>query len=417
MPNNRANINDVEILRAPQVLDKGIPLPGLDGRFEVHEGWVSIITEGGAFKEILGPGTHFLSKYHFWRNVRQTQVNVMINTLPVVSTREFSISQPTMIEINLELAVEYRVSDPRRVAMEVSHPLTSLWDRVHMAVGNVVAQCTHDELRTRGEGISRITLQRLQGMQLPATLGMEVFNVFVTTLKATDAGADVLAGQNLREYQRTQEWVEEARRLAQSQMTPQWLLMHRPDLVQQMLAGNQEIMKVFIEKGGWDPSRVLQQFAASSPLGSMGFGGMGGLSPGAGIGLDSGSQFPAVSPPPNPVPQIGPGAQAGTDVLARIREEAELLRQVPGSRVEARAGEQLDGLPDGTYGIRATLPRPSGGELTVTFSCRPGFPTNPPGVEVKVDGEPQAFNPVALRQWGVHRYLVEIVNEARQFFA
>lgn len=412
MPNNRAAINDMEILRPPEVLDKGLPLPGLDGRFEVQEGWVSIITEGGAFKEILRPGTHFLSKYHFWRNVRQTQVNVKVNTLPLVSTREFSIGQPAMVEVSLELSVEYRVSEPRRVAMEVSHPLTSLWDRVHTSVGNVVAQCTHDELRTRGEGIARITLQRLQGMQLPVTLGMEVFNVFVTTLKATDAGADVLAKQQFKEYEQVRDWVTQAQILAQSQVTPQWLLVNRPEIYQQLMAGNQEILKAFIEHGGWDPARVLQQFATGMPLVPLGFGGLPGLSPSGASGTGGGAAV--LGPGQNPVPQLGPGAPSA-DALSRIREEIDLLKQAPGADIQARAG-QSDDLPDGTYTIKASVPRASGGELTLYFSCSAGFPSQPPSVEVEVDGEPAAFHPISLRQWAAHRYLVEIVNEARQFF-
>ena len=48
---------------------------------------------------------------------------------------------------------------------------------------------TIDEIRTQGEGIARATLQRLQAMQLPKTLGVEIFNVLVTTIKDTDAGS------------------------------------------------------------------------------------------------------------------------------------------------------------------------------------------------------------------------------------
>lgn len=47
MTTNRHLINDIELKRPAQLLDKGIPLPGLGGSYVVDEGWVGIITEGG----------------------------------------------------------------------------------------------------------------------------------------------------------------------------------------------------------------------------------------------------------------------------------------------------------------------------------------------------------------------------------
>jgi regulator of protease activity HflC (stomatin/prohibitin superfamily) len=410
MPNNRATINDFDILRPAETLSKGIPLPGLDGRFEVGEGWVAIVTEGGAFKEILGPGTHFVSKYHFWRNIRQTQVNTKINRLPVISTREFAIGEPSAVEVNVELSVEYRVTDPRRVAMEMSAPLTSLWDRVHSSVGNVVAMCTHDELRTRGEGVARVVMQRLQGMQLPVTLGIEIFNVFVTALKPTDAGSDALAKLQFKEFEQRRAWQTQNEMLSQSQITPQWLLINQPEIYKQILAGNTEVLKAYIEHQGGDPARILQQFATGAPFDLPGMGPPGMQMPFGGNGQ------PAVGSGFTP-PRLGAGSPSSTgpDALARIREEVELLRKIPGASVEARAG-QVDGLPDGTYGVEARVPRPAGGMLTLRFDCSAQFPSTAPMLEVMLDDQPSAFNSVVARQWGTHRYLVEIVNEARQYF-
>jgi hypothetical protein len=114
-------------------------------------------------------------------------------------------------------------------------------------------------------------------------------------------------------------------------------------------------------------------------------------------------------------PQLGAGSPSSGDTLARIREEVDLLRKVPGAVVQARAG-QVDGLPDGTYAVEARVPRPSGGELSLLFDCPVQFPALGPAVEAALDEQPAAFNSVVVRQWGAHRYLVEIVNEARQFF-
>ena len=152
MANNRHLISDFDIMRPAQLLDKGLPLPGLSGRYVVDEGWVAVVTEGGGFKEILKPGTHFLNKYRFWRDVKATAIDTRIQTLSISTTREFTIAQPVPVEINLDLSVEYRVADPRRVTLEVKTPLTSLYDRVVQAVRGAVAYATIEEIRTQGEG-------------------------------------------------------------------------------------------------------------------------------------------------------------------------------------------------------------------------------------------------------------------------
>ena len=94
MSTNRALINDFDVIRPQQLLDKGLPLPFLSGKYVVDEGWCAVITEGGAFKEILSPGTHFLEKYHFFRDVKATAINTKINTMMISTTREFMIQKP-----------------------------------------------------------------------------------------------------------------------------------------------------------------------------------------------------------------------------------------------------------------------------------------------------------------------------------
>ena len=266
MSNNRHLINDFDIVRPAQLLDKGLPLPGLSGRYVVEEGWCAVITEGGAFKEILKPGTHFLNKYRMFRDLKAIAVDLRIQPLHISTQHEFTISQPVPVEINLDLAVEYRVSDPRRVALEVKTPLTSLFDRVIQAVRGAVVYATVDEVRTQGEGIARTTLQSLQAMQLPKVVGIEVLNVLVTSIKATDAGTDVLAQQTMKEYTTVRDWQVDSMMIQQSQMTPEWLMVHRPEIYQQLIAGNLEVLKEMIDKGLLDPAGFLNQPTGATPV-------------------------------------------------------------------------------------------------------------------------------------------------------
>lgn len=411
MSNNRHMINDFDIVRPSQLLDKGLPLPGLSGRLVVDEGWVAIITEGGAFHEILEPGTHFLNKYRFWRDVKAIQVDTRIQPLSVQTSREFTISQPVPVEVNLDLSVEYRVADARRVALEVKTPLTSLYDRVLQAARGAVSYATIDEIRTQGEGLARTTLQRLQAMQLPKVIGIEVFNVLVTTIKATDTGSDALAGQSMKEFTQVRNWQLDSAMLQQSQMSWNWLLMHRPEIAQQMLATYGEIAKEMVDKGLLDPAGFLNQPASqgnqgqmnpANLLGQFGFPGLPGMSGGMGQG-----QLPAQSSAPQPA--------KSSDIHSRMREEVSYLQNIPGVKVDTKPGTDEYGVPDGSYDLRVAVPRPSGGTIILFFVCTAGYPLSPPAVEAEVNGQEQSFQSAIIRRW-TGQYLVEIAREAQKWF-
>lgn len=405
MSNNRHLINDFDIVRPAQLLDKGIPLPGFHGRYVVEEGWCAVITEGGAFKEILNPGTHFLNKYNFWRDVKAIEVDTHVQTLDVSTEGEFTIAQPAPVEIDLDLAVEYRVSDPRRVALEIKTPLTSLYDRVIQAVRSVIVHVTYEEFRTQGEIIAQSTLQRLQAMQLPKLIGIEVFNVLVTSI----SGADAVAQQQIKEYTAVRDWQLDAAMLQQSQVTPQWLMVHRPEIYQQMLAGNTEIIKELIDKGLVDPAGFLNQPVGADPvswqnlLSNLGMG-MPQLGA-SGALLGQMLQIPASAQPP----------VTGTDARARIKEDLDYLRGISGAQVEARAKEDEAGLPDGTYLFKVDLSRGDIGSITLLIHCPVGYPKVSPSLEVEVNGQTVAFESAILRRWN-GQYLVEIAREVRDYY-
>jgi hypothetical protein len=424
MTTNRHLLNDLEIVRPMQLLDKGLPLPFLEGKYVVDQGWCAVITEGGAYKEILMPGTHFLGKYKFFRDVKATQIDLRIKTLTVSTMREFTISQPVPVEINLDLAVEYRVADPRRVATELTTPMTSLFDRVIQAVRGSVVYATVDEIRTQGEGIARSALQRLQAMQLPSVIGLEVLNVLTTSIKATDAGQDALAQLQMSEFTKVQDWRVDNMIVQQTQVTPQWLMINRPDLYAQLAAGNLEVMKEMIDKGLLDPAGFLNQ-SASAPgynpnqlLGNMGLPGMGTLQPPAA------NQPQGYAPPGQPAPG-GPTAQlpqgqptaSGGDVHARMRDEIGYLERLPGAKVDTKPGVDQRGIADGSYDLRIQLPRSSGGLIVIYITVSANYPQTPPAsFEVEVNNELTPFQSANLRRWN-GQYLVEIVREVKQFFS
>jgi hypothetical protein len=398
-------------VRPAQLLDKGLPIPGLSGRYVVDEGWHAVITVGGAFKEILHPGHHSLSKYSFWRDVKAVEVDTRVQTLNVSTTGEFTIAQPVPVEIDLDLAVEYQVSDPRRVALEIKTPLTSLYDRVIQAVRGIIVHATYDEFRTQGESIAHNTLLRLQAMQLPKQLGIEIFNVLVTSIK----GADVIAEQHIKEYTTVRDWQLDNTILQQSQVTPQWLMMHRPEIYQQMLAGNTEVLKELIDKGLVDPAGFLNQPVGADPaswqnvISNMGMAtGMNMLQTGPG---NAGQSSP---------PQLADAAQsppaAGQDGLVRIKEDLRYLKAMSGVQAQARAGtDGATGLPDGTYVFQVEWTTGSGQPILLRFSCSGEYPQQPPSLEIELDGTAVSPKSAILRRWS-GQYLVEIAREVRNYY-
>jgi len=412
MTTNRYLIDDTPILRPTQLLDKGIPLPFLSGRLRVDEGSCAVISEGGAFKEILLPGTHYLDKYKFFRDVLATVVDLRVQTLSLTTKDEFTIAQPVPVKINLDLSVEYRVTDARRVVMEVKSPVLNLYDRVIQAVRGVIVHATYDEFRTQGEMSSRSTLQRLQAMTIPEVLGIEVLNVLVTSI----TGADPVAQQHIKEYTTVRNWQLDSAITLNTRVTPEWLMINRPEIYQQLLAGNTTLMKELIDKGLLDPSGFMNQ-----PAGTVhpNIANVIGLLGGATL-----PQFPGLSPVPTPLhglsSQTAPVTPPGGDVRARIQEDLEYLREfaktVPGATASAAAvADQSTELPDGRYIFNLEFVSRAGNTYTLTIRCPVGYPKVSPTLEVMEDGKPVPFPSAVLSRWSAN-YIVEIAREVQDYY-
>lgn len=399
MANNRHLIIEPALVSPPQILDKGLPIPGFRGRFIVDEGWCAVITVGGTFKEILEPGEYYLDRYNTWQEVKAIRVDRRIKTLTFSTTREFRIAQPVPVEIDLDLSIEYRVADPRRVALEIQMPLDLLWGRVFQATSSAVAYATIDEIRTQGEGLARTVLQRLQAMQLPRTIGLEVLNVLVTSINEAD---DVIARLQFEIFEQIEKWKVDAAITSQSQVTMSWLVQKGHPLAPQILEVS--------AKYGTDPDELLQRLLGSgqaSPAGSANVIGW----PASSFTLPGTTSRPALPAER----QDSTRHQGSTDVHSRVREDVTYLEKIKGAQVQAKPGTDDRGIPDGSYDIRVSMPRNSGGTITLYFICPAGYPRRAPALAVDVDGQPTPFQSAVLRRWtGQGLYLVEIAREVKQ---
>ena len=406
MSTNRERIDNTIIKQPAVALERGL-LPGFQGKYVVDQGWIAVVTEGGSYKETLQPGHHSLGRYKYNRDIKMTNVNTKLQTLAVVTNGEFKVQQsvagqmPLVIDVDLSLSVEYQVSDPLRVAMEIERPVTALFDRVIQATRDAVAFLSINEVRTGGASIARTIQQNLQGMLLPKTIGIEVSGVFITEIQARDSGQDALAQTAYQNFQRLNEWQVESYMTQNSQVTWQWLLINRPEVAQMYIAQYGELAKSMIDKGMLNTAGFLTGPPGSSPT-AAGSGAMPGLLGG----------MPGMPGAPGAAPQLP--APAAPTLLDRMKEERGMLGQMPGAKVELRGGVDRSNTPDGSYVMRLEVPRTSGGQLEIIFFCPPSYPKEKPSVDVLVNGQPTPFQSSALNGWRGVEYLVEVANDIRQ---
>ncbi len=420
MTTNRHLISEQMLVRHVTLLDRGSSIPFFTKQFVVDAGTVAVMTVGGAYKETLQPGTYFLNRYKRRRDVQSHVVNDKIQNFMVTTNREFTIQNPVPVEINLNLSIEYQVSDPIKVALEIDQPLGALFDRTIQAVRGAIVYASIDEIRQQGHGIAQTTLQNLRAMKLPSVIGIDVINVMTTSIKATDTGSDELANLQMTEMKRAREHQMDQQMLASTQVTWEWMLLNRPEIAQQLIAQHGALAKEMLDKGILDPSGQL-----NSPTGSSGMnvaGIMNQLGPGQ---FMSGGGFPSAGVPTQShmggQPQLGHSPQQlqppqQQDVHTRMSKEIELIKSLPGAIVEAKAGVNEHGIPDNSYNLRVQLPRRSGGMLEIFIICMQGYPEQQPIVEVLMDGQEVPVTAGALSRWQPSYYLLEIVREVQNYY-
>ena len=403
MSDNRIMIDDTDLVRPEQLLEQGIPLPILSGKYEVKEGFCSVITVGGVFKEILGPGFYHLHKYKIFRNIRAITVDMRVRQLPIETSRKYKIKFPVPVQLTLDLVVEYKVSDARRVALEIDQPLHALYDRVDMAINPIVSVATYEEMNLRREEFGNRVFQSLKAMQLPKIIGIDILNVIITNLNALDSGEDALSQQSLGEYETFRNWQLDSTILQNSQMDLRTILLQAsPD-------ERINIIRDLIDKGYMDPAGGFlaqpSSYSASDPSQMLnnllaGFG--GNQNPQSLPG-----RWPGVPNQLNPSKQTTPEQSSQT----RIVEEVNMLKSIPGAIVDTKPGVDANGIHDGSYMLRVDVPKNSGGKITCYISCESRYPDIPPLFSIEVNGEDYQFESSNLKCWR-RQYLIEIVREA-----
>jgi hypothetical protein len=402
---NRHTISEMDLVRPEQLLEKGIPLPLLSGKYEVKEGFCAVVTEGSVYKEVLGPGFYHLHKYKLFRDVRATVVDMRIKRLEMETSRVFSMRYPVPVQLDLDLSVDYRVADPRMVALEIEEPLHTLYDRINQSLGPLISNSNYKEVLEDRDAFSERMGQKIIGQRFGKLIGIDVLNVIITKLRALDAGDDALGAQILDEYTTVRNWQVDSTILANSQMDMMTMLKQAsPDK-------RIELLQDMVDKGFMDPAGGFLNQPTNNPNANYNPNQMmNQLMSGFNAGQ---AQGPMTNVPSNAMGQnqLTPGTPGGgQDRNARMQEEVNLLKQISGINVDTKTGVDENGLPNGFFNFRLQVPKQSGGEILCYFSCTPQYPSEPPLMMVEVDGEDYPFESANLRNWR-GQYMVEIVRE------
>lgn len=400
---NRQTIVELDLVHPEILLDKGIPLPLLSGKFQVKEGFCGVITEGGTFKEILQPGFYHLHKYKIFRDVKATLVDMRLKKLDMETSRVFAMRFPVPVQLELDLTVEYRVADPRMVALEIEEPLHALYDRINQALGPLISNSNYHEVLQNRDAFSELVLQKIIGLRFSKDIGIDVLNVIITKLRALDSGEDALSQQIMEEYTTVRNWQVDSAILSNSQM----------DLITMLKQASPdkriELLQDMVDKGLMDPAGGLLNQPTFTPQTGANQGQMmNQLLTGFGSG-QSQNPFNNQTVDRNQLPS-GMGASGATTPGNRMQDEIAYLKQIPEIRLQVKTGIDEDGLANGYHNFRIVVPKQSGGEIVCYIACRPNYPVEPPLLMIEVDGEDYPFESAELRNWR-GQYLVEVVRE------
>lgn len=120
---------------------------GLSMNF-IDAGFVGLLVKNGQLVRKLEPGRHFSFALPYLEQCQIILVDSKIRNLEIISQGDF-VSRDQYL-VNVSLSVMYQVVDPKRVALELSDPISALISAVKDNLGVVVNQMRLDQLNQLG---------------------------------------------------------------------------------------------------------------------------------------------------------------------------------------------------------------------------------------------------------------------------
>jgi membrane protease subunit HflK len=177
----------------------------ISGIFIVNPAEETVILRLGQYSEVLQPGLHWFARfidkkytvdvqkiYSFALQgdflTKSSDQGDLSSTLQEVSgTKAADIADQSKNLVNVELTVQYRISDPRAYLFGVIDPDETIKEVAAGALSDVVGQMKLDEVLTTGrEMLSSGVMERVKLVLVPYNAGIEVMKVTLRKVQAPD---------------------------------------------------------------------------------------------------------------------------------------------------------------------------------------------------------------------------------------
>lgn len=174
----------------------------LGGLFIVNPAEEAVILRFGKYSTVMQPGLHWIARFidkKYLVDVRKiysfslegdfltksSEQNDLQNQYTVESTKKLTSADQSKNLVNVELTVQYRISDPRRYLFNVVDPDGTIKSVAAGALSDMVGQMKLDEVLTTGrENLSSGVMERIKSVLAPYNIGLEVVAVTLRKVQA-----------------------------------------------------------------------------------------------------------------------------------------------------------------------------------------------------------------------------------------
>jgi hypothetical protein len=144
----------------------------------IGAGYTGLLVKNGRVVRTLVPGRHFSFALPLLEQCQLILVDTKVRNLEIMSHGDF-LSRDQFL-LNLSLSIMYQVVDPKRVALELSEPITALTSAITDSVGVAISQFSMQQLMTQG----RVQLRQylLDHAEVTYSLGFSLEDVRISDI-------------------------------------------------------------------------------------------------------------------------------------------------------------------------------------------------------------------------------------------
>ncbi len=169
---------------SPPLIETYIPERWVGWSMEfIGAGYTGLLIKNGRLVRTLSPGRHFNFALPLLEECELILVDTKIRNLEIESHGDFLSKDQYLI--NVSLNIMYQVVDPKRVALELSEPITALISAIKDTLGEAIGQLRVEQLTTQGRAYIRQYI--LEHTEVSYSLGFALEDVRVNDINFPEA--------------------------------------------------------------------------------------------------------------------------------------------------------------------------------------------------------------------------------------